>query len=282
METYYLVYAFDKECKISKKLMEGTLEEIDRFTMNFSNSNDIRRYFKGEIEKFRDEKQEYIKKSEKTLGRIESGDIVIHSIVLNKNRGLENIRTRVLYKYSIKLFNELVKNKELMSRFSNYSYSTKDVPYDELRVFTFSEEQSSIVKFYSNRSQTAYDRVISSWKKKVKNSNKYGATIRKIFEIYKILSSSNKNLPSFESLITSYKNKETCSKSKVCKKSRVGKAKFIRNNIEENINFDAEESMRDSMKDLLSTHDYTDPNMTPGELKEYYDENIQKFFKKNF
>ena len=151
--------------------------------MNFNNSNDIRRYFKEEIEKFRDEKQEYIKKSEETLGRTESGDIVIHSIILNKNREFENIRTRVLYKYSVKIFNELVKNKELMSRFSNYSYVTRNVPYDELPVFTFSEEQASIVKFYSNRSQTAYDRVISSWKKKVKNSNKYGATIRKIFDM---------------------------------------------------------------------------------------------------
>lgn len=278
METYYLVYAFDKECKISKKLMEGTLEEIDRFTMNFNNSNDIRRYFKEEIEEFRDEKQEYIKKSEETLGRTESGDIVIHSIILNKNREFENIRTRVLYKYSVKIFNELVKNKELMSRFSNYSYVTRNVPYDELPVFTFSEEQASIVKFYSNRSQTAYDRVISSWKKKVKNSNKYGATIRKIFDMYKTLSSGNKNLQSFESLITSYKNKETCFEFKVCKKSGVGKTKIMRNNIEENVNFDVEDSMRDSMKDLLSAYDYTDPNMTPEELNEYYNENIPKFF----
>ena len=50
------------------------------------------------------------------------------------------------------------------------------------------------------------------------------------------------------------------------------------NNIEENVNFDVEDSMRDSMKDLLSAYDYTDPNMTPEELNEYYNENIPKFF----
>ena len=47
---YYLTFAFDKECKNSIILMEGTLEEIDKFTSQFKSSVDVRKKFKKEID----------------------------------------------------------------------------------------------------------------------------------------------------------------------------------------------------------------------------------------
>ena len=101
---YYLTFAFDKECKNSIILMEGTLEEIDKFTSQFKSSVDVRKKFKKEIDQFYTEKSEYIKKVEEKTNRKETGDIAIYSIVGKVHETAMNKRTKVLYKFYIDIF----------------------------------------------------------------------------------------------------------------------------------------------------------------------------------
>ena len=102
---YYLTFAFDKECKNSIILMEGTLEEIDKFTSQFKSSVDVRKKFKKEIDQFCTEKSEYIKKVEEKTNRKETGDIAIYSIVGKVHETAMNKRTKVLYKFYIDIIN---------------------------------------------------------------------------------------------------------------------------------------------------------------------------------
>ena len=67
-----LIYALDEFNSLKVVLMRGTQEEIDKFTLQFENSKELRFVFKDVIENFRMLNINYIESKK----RVESGDIV--------------------------------------------------------------------------------------------------------------------------------------------------------------------------------------------------------------
>ncbi len=266
METYYLVFAFDKECKNSIVLKEGTLEQLDSFTSKFDSSLDIRKRFKKEISDFCEKNNAYIKMMEEKNKRKETGDIVIYYIDQSKSRGPIYKRKRVLYKYSIKAFYEIIKNKKLMEEYARYSYINRYTPNNELDCIVLSEFHSKIIKFNKDYSVKAYDHEMAVWKKKVRESDKFYSTIRKIFEMCKMY-----NFEPLEKILTSYKNKQMLSKSKLEKTRKPDKptpTNLETNKCEDDFvpNYD---SYEEELNDLLHSFDYYDETMSPKDMKEY-------------
>lgn len=272
---YYLTFAFDKECKNSIILMEGTLEEIDKFTSQFKSSVDVRKKFKKEIDQFCTEKSEYIKKVEEKTNRKETGDIAIYSIVGKVHETAMNKRTKVLYKFYIDIFNELIKNKELMSMFSKKCYNEEHcdkygqlhtiVSLTDSKIFRLTQSQMKILAFYKNYSENDYNYALRTWKKNMKLSDKYYSTIREIFILYQFLVQKQSNLPSFEQLINKYKPKKL---EKINHKTT--KVKFDIQTDEETIN------ENDYYDDLKHCQDYYDTSMTNEEINEYFEEIVKR------
>ena len=135
---YYLTFAFDKECKNSIILMEGTLEEIDKFTSQFKSSVDVRKKFKKEIDQFCIEKSEYIKKVEE---KTKNNTGLVLNIAFNYG-GRDEITT------ATKKIAEKVKNGELNIEditeelISNNLY-TAGQPDPDLLIRTSGEERIS-------------------------------------------------------------------------------------------------------------------------------------------
>ena len=112
-----LSLVLDDEGKVSLTLMQDEANKIDEFTTKkFEDSEQIRDYFKDEIEKFLKEKKSYIDAISKRLGKKYRGRIVILE-VQNKDNNLVFHERRVLYKKHFKVFKEIIKNKNVMLRF---------------------------------------------------------------------------------------------------------------------------------------------------------------------
>lgn len=97
-----LIYALDENNSLMTVLMQGTQEEIDRFTLQFENSKELRIAFKNVIDGFRSLNVQYIESKK----RVESGDIV----TINGN----NKRIRVLYKRHLNVFYEVINDDNFL------------------------------------------------------------------------------------------------------------------------------------------------------------------------
>jgi len=256
MGTYYLVYAFDKECENSLILKQGTLEELDTFTSQFLNSDDIRKKFKKEIELFRERKKVFIESVERKRGRRETGDIVIHFIECKNNEKTNN-RIRVIYKYHKSLLDELIKNKTLMKLFSKKCYKEikKNILYNDSKICRLSEYQCSKISFPESTRESDYKSALNEWKKDLKKSDRYFCTMREIFNIYKELCKSNNSFIPFETLITKYKNLFITKKSKIYNNKNNNSTKVIFEKKECNINFMSDPYI-DELEDLMHTDDW--------------------------
>lgn len=273
MGTYYLVYAFDKECEISLVLKQGTLEELDIFTSEFKNSEDIRRKFKKEIELFRESKKTYIEYSEKKNGIKETGDIVLHSIECSKNNQRINVRTRVLYKYHKLLLDELLQNKTLMKVFSRKCYKEikSNISSKDSNICRLSEYESSKLSFPETVREDEYKSALNSFKKDLKKSDKYFSTMREIFNIYRELCKNDSSLISFEKLLTKHKNMMTIKNSKL-KKEKPDKKTHKINPTTHNCDIEfSYDSYVDELDDLMHTDDWQDyeDSDTVSEFLEY-------------
>lgn len=97
-----LIYALDEFNSLKVVLMRGTQEEIDKFTLQFENSKELRFVFKDVIENFRMLNINYIESKK----RVESGDIV----TVNSS----NKRIRVLYKRHLNVFNQIIDDDDFL------------------------------------------------------------------------------------------------------------------------------------------------------------------------
>ncbi|MCM1370672.1 MAG: hypothetical protein NC181_02110 [Clostridium sp.] len=244
MGKYYLSYAFDKNCNISKTLKTDELEELDKFTTKFNNSNEIREYYKNEISLFRIENENYINSIEQN-GRRETGDITLYTITDN-NRIPSNERKMVLYSYHIDLFNDLIENKELMKMLSVRSYYEikNRVSEEASSIYQLSEYDSKIFTFYKSYGKPLYRKVLKKYKENLIKSPKYFSTIREVFKIYNSLYSkmisTGKEMESLNTLVNRYKNRTLLKKNKLYKNNLSGKISFQSIISDDYINEDSE------------------------------------------
>lgn len=103
---YILCFCIDKEANTSFEIMSGTLEEITSYTIEFSDSSEIKRLYSEKIEKFMKEHEAYIKEIEKKTHKKETGDITIIEQDQSGRR-----RRRVLYKKHLIVVEEIIREK---------------------------------------------------------------------------------------------------------------------------------------------------------------------------
>ena len=112
-----LSLVLDEEDKISLTLMKKEANDIDDFTTkNFENSEQIRKYFEGKIEKFLEQNKNYIETISKKTGRKFRGRIVILE-ARELDSSIYFIEKRVLYKKHLVAFNEMIKDRATMLKF---------------------------------------------------------------------------------------------------------------------------------------------------------------------
>lgn len=99
-----LYFSIDRYAKNAFKIMTGTLETIDKFTIQFSSSKDIKKAYQSEIVEFMDKNKEHIEQIESRTGKKETGDITIIEI---DQKGIEK-RKRVLYKKHLVVFKSII------------------------------------------------------------------------------------------------------------------------------------------------------------------------------
>ena len=112
-----LSLVLDEEDKISLTLMKKEANDIDDFTTkNFEDSDQIREYYKGKIEKFLEQNKKYIETVSSRTGKSFRGRIVILE-ARQLEGSLYFVEKRVLYKKHIVAFNEMIKDRSTMLKF---------------------------------------------------------------------------------------------------------------------------------------------------------------------
>lgn len=112
-----LSLVLDEEGFKSLTLMKADALKIDDFTTKkFENSEQIRDYFKKEIEKYLEENKNYIKTINNGRGKLFRGRVVILE-PHEKDGSLYFVEKRVLYKKNLFAFKEMIKDKLTMQRF---------------------------------------------------------------------------------------------------------------------------------------------------------------------
>ena len=112
-----LSLVLDEDCKLSLTLMKDDAVKIDEFTTKkFENSEQIREYYKKQIDEFLEQNKNYINSITRNTGRKFRGRIVILES-REKNGNLDYVEKRVLYKKHLVAFKELIKDKGTMIKF---------------------------------------------------------------------------------------------------------------------------------------------------------------------
>ncbi len=112
-----LSLVLDDECKLSLTLMRDDAVKIDEFTTKkFENSEQIREYYKKQIDAFLEQNKNYINSIIRNTGRKFRGRIVVLEVKEN-NKTIEYVERRVLYKKHLVAFKELIKDKGTMIKF---------------------------------------------------------------------------------------------------------------------------------------------------------------------
>lgn len=112
-----LSLVLDEDCKLSLTLMKDDAVKIDEFTTKkFENSEQIREYYKKQIDEFLEQNKNYINSITRNTGRKFRGRIVILELS-EKNGNLDYVEKRVLYKKHLVAFKELIKDKGTMIKF---------------------------------------------------------------------------------------------------------------------------------------------------------------------
>lgn len=112
-----LSLVLDDECKLSLTLMRDDAVKIDEFTTKkFENSDQIREFYKKQIDAFLEQNKNYINSITRSTGRKFRGRIVVLEAKEN-NKTIEYVERRVLYKKHLVAFKELIKDKGTMTKF---------------------------------------------------------------------------------------------------------------------------------------------------------------------
>lgn len=112
-----LSLVLDDDGFISLTLMQDDAVKIDEFTIKkFEDSEQIREYFKKQIEKYLEENKGYIEAVSKGRGKSFRGRIVVLE-PHERNESLYFVEKRVLYKKNMVALKEMVQDKPTMQRF---------------------------------------------------------------------------------------------------------------------------------------------------------------------
>ena len=199
-----LSLVLDDEGKLSLTLMHDDAVKIDEFTSKkFQNSDQIRDYFRKQIDEFLEKNKNYIDIVSKNTGKKFRGRIVVLEARENNN-SIEYIEKRVLYKKHLVAFKELVKDKNTMKRF----LQLERIGYNE-RGFRklISQHLCHEIKYTNYRVVSQTDFLKKELKK---DKNNFYDILRIIIKAYEIERKYRK-LKTIDALYKDYQNKKKSS-----------------------------------------------------------------------
>lgn len=202
MRELCLVLDMTGNCRLTLK--SGELSEIDKYTSKkFNDSEEIKQYYKKEIDDFLKENEENLKNSNNPnyKGRI--------CMVLPEKVGHEitDYQRSILYKKHIIIFNELLNNRDAMCEFAYYEKNKKDKIVSDFIC-------DIIRKPWNRRNSTSTH--INEWLKTIKKQpDIYYQVIRDLLTSYENARKKKPYLRSIEQIYEDYIIKE---KSKTPKK----------------------------------------------------------------
>lgn len=199
-----LSLVLDDEGKLSLTLMRDDAVKIDEFTSKkFENSDQIRDYFRKQIDEFLEKNKNYIDMVSKNTGKKFRGRIVVLEARENNN-SIEYIEKRVLYKKHLVAFKELVKDENTMKRF----LQLERIGYNE-RGFRklISQHLCHEIKYTNYRVVSQTDFLKKELKK---DKNNFYDILRIIIKAYEIERKYRK-LKTIDALYKDYQNKKKSS-----------------------------------------------------------------------
>lgn len=117
-KTFELVICIDKLGYKKVVLAKGTIDEIDKITTSFENSDEIRCFFSDKVDEFEEKYKTYMHNLSEKNKRKEQGDITIIGTI-NKERG----RVKILYNKHIEVFEYIIRNPEFQEYLKDNYYT---------------------------------------------------------------------------------------------------------------------------------------------------------------
>ena len=160
----YLSIVLNESCTVSKTLVAKENYDLDKHILKkFDNSEQVREYFKNEIEIFMQENANLIASIEQNTGKKYRGQIVI--LQVREDSSLKRIK--VLYKEDIKnIKNSYLSDQAFMRQFI-YHYKKY-----------FSEYIINKTRYFL--SESVYKRLIAEWHKQIETSEN-------VYEVYRAI-----------------------------------------------------------------------------------------------
>jgi len=199
-----LSLVLDNDGFVSLTLKKGDSLTLDKFTTGFENSDEIRNFFKEEIEQYLQKNESYIKEYERIYKRKNNGRIVLLE-PYNYGTKLYLRRQAVLYKKHVKCLDHLIKYKKVMQRFLELD----KVRANELKVNSLvSIALQNNIKFSSFKTKADINRI----KMYLKRDENFYEKLRLIVKAYKE-NKKNLNLPKIENIYCKIKKNNSYVKS---------------------------------------------------------------------
>ncbi len=177
-----LSLALDKNAQISLDLVHMESKQLDEYVSSvFISSEDVRKKYATQIEKFLDQHREFIKKIEADIHRPYAGGIVITEL----KEDLSVKKIKVLYKKDIVVFEEIIKNKKFILDLENRDYINFINAYKNNKEYSrlFADYYAKNIRFRSLEPKK-FSRIINSWQKAIKESPRYYEIIRIVLKEY--------------------------------------------------------------------------------------------------
>ena len=186
---FELVICIDREAKTKEILRTGTIEEIDRFTKNFENGNEIKALYSKKVKEFYEKNKSHIDTITRKNGKKETGDIAIIGTINKESR-----RIKVLYKKHIEIFEKIKEEMLFLIRkvydlYKVYSKERNEISpdriYTEIKKRQKSKENKQELepeayeKYFTEerREEKKYDIQEKKGKSKIKTKNQWGKAI---------------------------------------------------------------------------------------------------------
>lgn len=194
-----LSIVLDEYGKKSKTLMMGQNFDIDKFTTKFESSEDLREYFKDEINRYLESEKAYINACKrKNNGRI----VTLEIIETSYNSYYFNLK-RVLYKKHLAILNELIKNRKVIQRYIWLSKTrANELGIKSLVAPALIRE----TKCSAFKSQADFNRIKDFLGFKNSKENFY-EKVRLLIKAYEDVRKSDKTLPTIDTLYKEITNK---------------------------------------------------------------------------
>lgn len=177
-----LSLVLDKDAQISLDLIHMESKQLDEYiSSSFNSSDDVRKKYASDIEKFLKQHQGLIKKVESDNNRFYSGSVVITEL----NEDLSVKKIKVLYKKDIALFREIIKLEKFILDLENRDYinfinaSKNNKEYNRL----FADYYAKTIRFRSME-LPKFKRVMQSWHHAIKDSSRYYEIVRIVLKEY--------------------------------------------------------------------------------------------------